>query len=354
MTEEVSNVMNRPAAPASLPAASDSDARSVPSGAGAETGAAARRVRLLVSACLLGEKVRYDGQHKYDGFVAEMLGPHVQWERVCPEVDCGMPTPRPSMHLVGDPASPRLISRTGADLTEQMQSFVEGKLDQLARTELCGYICKKDSPSSGMARVKVYDGNGRAARVGAGLFTAAFMRRFPLVPVEEEGRLQDARLREAFIERVFCRRRWLDLVAGGRDRGRLVEFHADHKFLLLAHGRAGHAQLGRLVASAKQYRTGELFATYETGFVAALSARATIKKTTDVLAHMLGFFRKQLTADEKAELLETIEAYRQEQVPLIVPLTLLKHYVRKYEVGYLARQVFLSPYPAELMLRNHV
>jgi uncharacterized protein YbgA (DUF1722 family) len=205
-----------------------------------------------------------------------------------------------------------------------------------------------------MSRVKVYSESGRAVRVGAGLFTAAFMERFPLVPVEEEGRLHDSWLRESFIERVFCRRRWLDLIQGGQQRGRLVEFHADHKFLLLTHGRSGYAELGRLVASAKEHRTEALFSAYQQGFMAALAQRTTVKKVTDVLQHMLGFFKQQLSSDEKAELLETIDAYRGSLVPLIVPLTLIKHYVRKYEVGYLARQVFLSPYPAELMLRNHV
>ena len=205
-----------------------------------------------------------------------------------------------------------------------------------------------------MTRVKVYNESGMAERVGAGLFTAAFMARFPLVPVEEEGRLHDARLRESFIERVFCRRRWLDLVAGGKQRGRLVEFHADHKFLLLAHGRSGYAALGRLVPSAKTHGVDALYAAYEHDFVAALRQRSTKKKVIDVLQHMLGFFKKELTRDEKAELLEAIEAYRQSLTPLIVPLTLVKHYVRKYDVDYLARQVFLSPYPAELMLRNHV
>jgi uncharacterized protein YbgA (DUF1722 family)/uncharacterized protein YbbK (DUF523 family) len=311
------------------------------------------RIRLLVSACLLGDEVRYDGGHKYDAFLAESLGPYVEWERVCPEVDAGMPTPRPSMHLVGDPGSPRLMSRTGADLTRQMQHFIESKLRQLEGIELCGYVCKKDSPSSGMARVKVYGEDGQAQRVGAGLFTAAFMQRFPLVPVEEEGRLHDPWLRESFVERIFCRRRWLDLVSAGKQRGRLVEFHADHKYLLLTHGRAGYTQLGRLVAAAKDYRNEDLYAAYEKEFMAALAQRATIKKVTDVLQHMLGFFKKQLTSDEKAEMLETIAAYWSSQVPLIVPLTLIKHYVRKYQVSYLARQVFLSPFPAELMLRNH-
>lgn len=337
---------------ADLPGPSDSDDKNAVTTAG-PTSSSASRIRLLVSACLLGDEVRYDTGHKYDAFLVESLGPHVEWERVCPEVDAGMPTPRPSMHLVGDASSPRLVSRTGADLTQQMQRFIEAKLRYLEGVELCGYVCKKDSPSSGMERVKVYAPDGQSKRVGAGLFTAAFMRRFPLVPVEEEGRLHDPWLRESFIERIFCRRRWLDLVKAGKQRGRLVEFHADHKYLLLTHGRAGYTELGRLVAAAKDHRIDDLFVAYEKGFMAALAQPTTVKKVIDVLQHMLGFFKKQLTSDEKAEMLETIEAYRACQVPLIVPLTLIKHHVRKHQVSYLARQVFLSPFPAELMLRNH-
>ncbi|OGQ94362.1 MAG: hypothetical protein A2284_06615 [Deltaproteobacteria bacterium RIFOXYA12_FULL_61_11] len=309
-------------------------------------------VRVLVSACLLGEEVRYDGKHTYDAFLVEQLGRHVVWEGICPERDSGMPIPRPPMRLIGEAAAPRLISRTGADLTEQMQRFIERKLAALEAIELCGYVCKSNSPSSGMTQVHIYDEQGRAAGTGSGLFTAAFLRRFPLIPVEEEGRLRDARLREAFIERLFCRRRWLDLMASGPDRGTLVEFHTEHKFLLLSHGRRGYTELGRLVAAAKDYEPQTLFATYEKMFMATLAQPSTVKKVLDVLQHLLGFFKEQLSGDEKRELLETFETYRRSQVPLIVPLTLIQQYVRKYEVTYLARQVYLSPYPADLMLRN--
>lgn len=346
--------MKKLANPSGLPEPSDSDpSPALPSDGNTQI-PADKRIRLLVSACLLGEEVRYDGQHKYDAYLVEDLGRFVDWVRVCPESDSGMPIPRPSMHLVGQPHNPRLLSRTGADLTVQMHAFIQRKLRELETVELCGYVCKKDSPSSGMARVKIYDEAGQAERIGAGLFTAAFMERFPLVPVEEEGRLHDPHLRESFVERIFCRRRWLDLVAGGRRRGRLVEFHADHKYLLLAHGRARYSELGKLVASAKEHDTSELFDAYARGFFAALAQPATAKRVVDVLMHMLGFFKKMLSSDEKAEILETIEAYRSGVVPLVVAITLIKHHVRKHQVAYLARQVFLSPYPAELMLRNRV
>jgi len=337
-----------------LPTSSDSDGLdSRPAPAPAD---APGRPRLLVSACLLGEKVRYDGQHKYDAFLVETLGRFVEFVRVCPESDCGLPVPRPSMHLVGDPAAPRLISRTGEDHTERMLAFTRAQVERYRDQQLCGYVCKKDSPSSGMARVKVYPASGDRApeRSGAGLFTRAFVERWPLVPVEEEGRLHDAGLREAFVERVFCMHRWHELVRGGKDRGRLVEFHADHKYLLVAHGRPGYTALGQLVAQAGRLRPAELFDRYLALFAAALAPRATPGRVSDVLQHMMGFFKRGLLPDEKAELLETFAGYKAGLLPLVVPLTLVKHYVRKLDVAYLKRQAFLDPYPAELMLRNHV
>ena len=312
-------------------------------------------VRILVSACLLGGKVRYDGGHKRDPFLLETLGPHVEWVPVCPEVDCGLPVPREAMRLVGDPKRPRLVTnKTGVDLTERMERWARARLDELSGVDLCGYICKKDSPSSGMERVKVHGEEGIPARTGAGIFTRMFMERFPLIPVEEEGRLTDPVLREMFIERVFCLRRFRDLLAIPLSRGALVEFHTDHKLLLLSHDRGHYEEMGRLVARSKQIPVGALYGKYQELFMAALSHKATPKKCADVLTHMMGHFKKKLASSEKQELLELIDQYRRRLIPLVVPVTLVRHYVRKYDVSYLARQVFLNPHPAELMLRNHV
>jgi uncharacterized protein YbgA (DUF1722 family)/uncharacterized protein YbbK (DUF523 family) len=312
-------------------------------------------VRILVSACLLGEKVRYDGGHKRDPFLVETLGRYVEWVPVCPEVECGLPVPRDAMRLVGDPAAPRLVAtKGGADHTGRMQAFIDRKLRALEDAGLCGYVCKKDSPSSGMERVKVYGGpSGLPSPTGRGLFTAAFMARFPLIPVEEEGRLRDPALREMFVERIFTLRRFRDLVAGGRTRGRLVAFHSDHKYLLLSHGRVHYEEMGRLVAQAKSMPAGELFGRYQEMLAKALATKATPRKCADVLHHMAGYFRPHLDADEKAELQSLITDYREGRAPLVVPVTLVRHYVRKYRVDYLARQHFLAPHPAELMLRNH-
>ncbi len=312
-------------------------------------------IRILISSCLLGEKVRYDGGHKREGFLVETLGRFVEWVPVCPEVDCGLPTPREAMRLVGTPDAPRLVtSRGGVDHTERMEQWARRRLKELEAANLCGYICKKDSPSSGMERVKVYGDTGIPAKVGSGVFTRAFMDRFPLIPVEEEGRLNDPVLREMFIGRVFTLRRFRDLLARGKTRGGIVAFHTDHKLLLLAHDRKRYTEMGRLVAAAKEMTPSVLYDRYQRLLMEALSARPTVKKNADVLLHMMGHFKKQLSADEKRELLEVITRYREALIPLIVPVTLVAHYVRKYRVSYLERQRFLNPHPVELMLRNHV
>jgi uncharacterized protein YbbK (DUF523 family)/uncharacterized protein YbgA (DUF1722 family) len=290
-------------------------------------------IRILISSCLLGEKVRYDGGHKREGYLVGTLGRFVEWIPVCPEVDCGLPTPREAMRLVGDPESPRLVtSKGGVDQTERMTAWARKKLEELERIDLCGYICKKDSPSSGMERVKVYGDSGIPAKVGSGVFTRAFMEHFPLIPVEEEGRLNDPILREMFIGRVFTLRR---------------SFHTDHKLLLLSHDRKRYSEMGRLVAAAKELTPSDLYDQYRNLLMEALSAKPTVKKSADVLLHMMGHFKKVLSADEKQELLEVITRYREKLIPLIVPVTLIGHYVRKYRVSYTSSgRSFSRPTPS--------
>lgn len=297
-------------------------------------------VRVLISSCLLGEKVRYDGGHKRDPFLAETLGRFVEYLPVCPEVECGLPVPREAMRLEGDPAAPRLVTiGTGIDHTARLTRFAAARLRELAPRGLCGAICKKDSPSCGMK---------------TGLFTKTFMVCFPFVPVEEEGRLQDPVLREMFVEKVFTLKRFRDAVGRGRTRGSLVAFHTDHKLLLLAHGRTAYAEMGRLVARANELPAGALFARYRELLVKALALRPTPAKRSDVLVHMMGHFRRQLSAAGKRELLELIERYRLGLEPFVVPMTLIRQYVRQYDVAYLARQAVLDPHPGELGLLSHV
>lgn len=313
------------------------------------------RIRLGISTCLLGEKVRYDGQHKLNRFLRDTLGQYVDYVPVCPEVECGLPVPREAMRLVGDPAAPRLMTiRTGRDLTEQMQTWARGRLDELDHENLCGYIFKSKSPSSGMERVKVYDHNNVPHKVGSGLFAAAFMARFPLLPVEEDGRLNDPNLRENFIERIFVMQRWRDMIArDGHSLGSLVDFHTRHKLLMLAHSPTHYRDMGRLVAQGKKLKARELFQRYQTRLMQGLRLQATAAKNANVLFHLMGYFKRDLTADEKQELRELIDRYRNGFIPLIVPITLIAHYVRRYRQPYLTNQVYLNPHPLELQLRNH-
>ena len=312
------------------------------------------KIRLGISTCLLGENVRYDGGHKRDRFIIDTLGEFVEFVPVCPEVECGLPVPRESMHLVGDPESPRLVTtRTKIDHTERMVNWARKRLGELEKENLCGFIFKSNSPSSGMERVKVYNERGMALKTGIGMFARAFMDHFPLIPVEEDGRLHDIKLRENFIERIFALKRWRELLGHHQSRGKLVAFHTEHKLLILSHSQKHSRILGKLVAEAKKIPAEQLYSQYEVIFTEALRLKTTIKKNINVLQHMMGYFKKQLSADEKRELLETIDQYRGEYIPLIVPVTLIKHYVRKYDQPYLKQQLYLNPHPIELKLRNH-
>jgi len=312
-------------------------------------------IRVGVSSCLLGEHVRYDGGHRHDRYITDTLGRFFCFLPICPEVGCGMPIPREAMRLEGDPDNPRLMTRQGrSDKTDQMLAFCADKVRELERTDLCGFIFKKGSPSSGLLRVKVYGPTGAPARSGSGLFAAAVARHFPLLPMEEEGRLNDPAIRENFIERVFCCRRWKDFLQGSPGLGELVEFHSRHKLLVMSHSTRIYREMGVLVAHGSEMKREELFRRYDKLLMKGLALHATAKKNTNVRMHIMGYFKKELSHDEKAELLETIAQYHDQLVPLLVPLTLLKHYVKKYDQPYLKQQVYLAPHPSELMLRNHV
>lgn len=311
-------------------------------------------IKIGVSACLLGDNVRYDGGHKQDRYITDILGSYFSFLPVCPEVGCGLPIPREAIRLEGDPANPHLITgKSRIDLTEQMQIFCTKKVQELEREDLCGFIFKKNSPSCGLFRVKVYN-NGAAAKSGNGLFAASFARHFMPLPMEEEGRLNDPVLRENFIEQVFSYKRWKDFLSSTPTLGGLIGFHSTHKLLMMAHSNEVYRAMGKLVARGKELPLQEMLRAYEELFMKGLALHATTKKNTNVLQHMMGYFKKQLSAEEKLELLEVIEQYHEGITPLLVPLTLLRHYVRKYDQQYLKEQIYLSPHPAQLMLRNHV
>lgn len=312
-------------------------------------------IRIGISSCLLGQKVRFDGGHKRDDFLTGTFSTYVEFVPVCPEIEAGFGTPREPMRLVRGGDAVRLITvKTGVDLTSRLAVFSRRRARQLESEDLCGYVLKKDSPSCGMERVKVYDHNMVPSKTGRGLFAEALLVQFPFLPVEEEGRLVDPQIRDNFVERVFAYRRLRDLFESRWTPGSLVAFHTAHKLTLMAHSIAAYQQLGRLVAAAKDTPRAQLRERYTEGFMTALAAMATPKRHTNVLQHMAGYFKKLLDAPSRAELSSAIEDYRLGLVPLIVPITLMRHHVRHHGMTYLAGQVYLDPHPKELMLRNHV
>lgn len=312
-------------------------------------------LRLGISRCLLGDHVRFDGGHKRDSFLTDVLGCYVEWVPICPEVEAGLGTPREAMRLVGYPDRPRLMTiKSKHDHTQAMDAMIDAGLDSLRKQDLSGFVFKRGSPSCGVERVRVYTAQGMPSQSGVGIFAKAFREQFPLIPVEEEGRLCDPSLRENFIERVFCYRRFQDLVQNGVTKQALIRFHTIHKYLLLAHSQQHYETMGRLVGQTERYRLKELTLKYGECFMSALTMKATVRKHVNVLQHIVGYFKSRLTTPEKAELLGVINDYHRGLTPLIVPLTLIKHYVRMFDVGYIRDQVYLNPHPKELMLRNHV
>ncbi len=315
------------------------------------------RPRIGISACLLGKKVRYDGGHKRDGFLTGTLGRFVEWVPVCPELELGLGVPRPSLRLEGKPDAPRMmVPSTGQDLTSAMRSFARQRMGSLEGLD--GFVLKKDSPSCGMERVRVYGKGGAPVKAGRGLFADELARAHPLLPLEEEGRLLDVTLRENFIERIYAHRRLRGLMTkASRPRpGDLVDFHARHKLALSARDLVAYRQLGRLVARAGEGSTQAAFtrvlADYAALFMASMAKPATRKRNTDVLFHLMGHLKDALDAGDKEELLEAIHAYRLAQVPLLVPLTLLRHHLRRHPTPWAVSQTWLEPWPPELVARS--
>jgi len=312
------------------------------------------KIKIGVSKCLLGEPVRYDGQHKHDHFITDTLGRYLDYVGVCPEVECGLSVPRESMRLMGDPANPRLVTtRTDIDLTARMQNWVAQRVIELEKENLYGYIFKSRSPSSGMENVKVYNDKGGVAGKAPGLFGKAFMAHFPNLPCEDEGRLNDPDLRENFIERVFTLWRFRQVVRANPTLATLMTFHARNKFLIQSHHEALMREMGRDLAGLTARTVRAYIPQYETKLMRTLKTLATVRKHTNILQHMLGFLREGVDEEDRQELAGIIEDYHRELVPLIVPVTMFRHYVEKHNISYLKDQYYLNPHPAELKLRNH-
>ena len=311
--------------------------------------------KIGVSACLLGHQVRYDGGHKRDAFIIGPLSEQVEFIPICPETAIGLGVPRPTIRLVGDPARPRLVGTAdpSLDVTGKMEDYAWQQVRSLG--DLCGYILKKDSPSCGMERVKVFStGGGSAERKGSGVFARILKQALPLLPMEEEGRLNDAVLRENFINRVYVMQRWHSLQRQGLSAAGLIEFHTAHKYLVMSHSQAAYQRLGRLLSDLSKTDLNLLGQSYIEALMPALARRVTRSRHVNVLQHIMGYLKKRIDSDDKAELSASIETYRRGETPLVVPITLLRHYFRRHHDPYMEKQVYLRPHPDQLGLRNAI
>jgi len=312
-------------------------------------------IKIGISACLLGEKVRWDGGHKKDRYITDVLGNYFAFIPVCPEIEVGMGTPRESVRLVGDVSSPNMIgNKSGEDWSDRMRKYIAKRTVQLKGYGFSGYILKKDSPSCGMERVRVYQSNGIPIKDGRGFFGGVVVNHFNNLPIEEEGRLNDPSLRENFIVRVFAYSDVHSIFKKNIDRGEVVKFHSKYKYLLLAHSPKYYKLLGQLVAKISRYKPENFKDKYIATFMEALKQKSTIKKNVNVIQHIMGYLKNYLDVSPKSDIINVIEDYRNGIIPLIVPLTLIKHYVDMNNIEYIKNQVYLKPHPKELMLRNHV
>jgi uncharacterized protein YbgA (DUF1722 family)/uncharacterized protein YbbK (DUF523 family) len=317
-----------------------------------ETPSVIDKIPIGISSCLLGNEVRYDGGHKQDSYILGTLSHYFSFQPVCPEVAVGLPIPRPPIRLVQHDDGIHVVgvSDPGLDVTARLHDFGQKMAQEM--TDVSGFIFKRASPSCGMERVKVYASDGRSIGKASGAFAEEMMKGQPLLPVEEEGRLGDPALRENFIMRVFVYHRWRQLVASGVTAQKLIDFHSDHKYLVMAHSQSSYRAMGQMLANAGQEEITVLADTYVQALMEALARPASRKQHVNVLQHLLGYLKEQLDAEDKAEMLEVIEHYREGIVPFVVPVTLLKHHFRRHPHDYVKRQVYLSPHPHELMLRN--
>ena len=311
------------------------------------------KIIIGISSCLLGEKVRHDGGHKKSSYLLNILSPHAEFKPCCPEVGIGLGVPRPAIRLKGDPHNPRLIfvQDESKDITDRMLTFSTKKAKEM--NELDGYILKKDSPSCGMTKVRVYQEPAKSPKMGIGLFAKVLMDTHPNLPMEDEGRLNDVMLRENFLERVFVYKK-LKKLAQKPTKGNIVEFHATHKYALMAHSNEAYRKIGQKVSNLKNQTMKQFIIEYTDDMMKAFKLVATRKKQTNVLQHIYGYIKKLITDIDRQEMCEVIEQYRMGLLPLIVPITLLKHHINHNQLDYIKNQVYLYPYPDELMLRNAI
>ncbi|CAH1607440.1 conserved hypothetical protein [Vibrio jasicida] len=309
-------------------------------------------IKVGISSCVLGERVRFDSGHKISNFVTKELDGYFRFVPVCPEVGVGMSVPRPTIRLVSNEERIALVETKNPDNdhTDNMLTYSENKVNELQSEQLCGYIVCAKSPTCGMERVKVYSKNN-AAKEGIGLYTRTLMEKMPWLPVEEDGRLNDPVLKENFITRIYCLNDFYESMGGEPTRGKIIAFHSRYKLTLMAHHPESYRSLGRLVADVASYEIDDFFNEYRLGLMKALQNRASRKNNTNVLMHLQGYFKRSLTGKEREELATVISDYRTGLLPLLAPLTLIKHYLNTYPDEYLQQQKYLEPYPQEMRLR---
>lgn len=313
------------------------------------------KIPVGISACLLGDEVGFDGRHERDRFVTGVLSDYVRWIRVCPEVGAGLGVPRETFRQVRDGDRVRIVgNRSGRDVTDAVSSFAGEYVNLIVGAGLRGFVLKQDSPSCGLERVRVYDDNGIPVRSGSGIFTRALRERFPLLPVEDDGRLKDPRIRENFITRVFTYHRWLRLVGSGPTPSDVVAFHTAHKMLILAHSPVHYRSLGPLVAKAGSMPMAELLRRYEAGLMEGLKNIASPGRHFNVLQHLAGFLKDGLRDGDRRKLQAVFDDYRRGRVPLIAPLVLLHHHLKHLRDDWVDAQVYLEPFPHELGLRSAI
>jgi uncharacterized protein YbgA (DUF1722 family)/uncharacterized protein YbbK (DUF523 family) len=311
-------------------------------------------ITIGISSCLMGNEVRHDGGHKRNVYVTSTLSEYFNFRPYCPEMAIGLGVPRPTIRLTRSDSGVRLTGsdNAGLDVTDDMNAWSKSAISGMH--DLSGFILKNNSPSCGMERVRVYDTNGAPSRDGIGLFADALMKAMPWLPVEEEGRLNDAMLRENFIQRVFVYYRWQQMTRKSFSISALMEFHQRHKFILLAHDEEEYRKLGPMIASVTKANLQQIAEAYLLRMMTCLKSRASRKRHSNVLMHVMGFLKNKINGDDKQELIEILDNYRNGKVPLIVPITLMRHHLRRFPDEYISGQYYMSPYPEELMLRNMI
>ena len=311
--------------------------------------------KIAISACLLGAEVRFNGGHKESRLCSQALSEHFDFVPLCPEVAIGLGIPRQPIRLVGDSAKPQAVGSVDStlDVTHALHDY--GASMAATHTDICGYIFMQKSPSCGLERVKVYQDGGRPAELsGRGIYANAFCAAHPDLPAEEDGRLNDPVLRENFLTRVYAYSAWQDLLKAGLTRRSLTEFHARYKYLLMAHHPVQYKTLGNLLGSLGKNPPQAIAGQYFSELMQALKQCATRRTHSNVLRHLSGYLKKSISAADKQEMQQIIDQYLHGIVPLVVPLTLLKHHFRLHPDPYIARQVYLQPHPENLSLRNAI